>query len=261
MRIETRDLTVRYPGLGHPALEGVSLGVGDGSLVVLGGPNGSGKTTVLRAVLGLLAPATGEVRIDGRPVSEWPRSELARRIGVVAQREESWLPVSVEEVVRMGRYPHLGPFAPLGRADREIVEQALERADVADLRHRPVETLSGGEWQRVRIARALAQTPQALVLDEPGTALDLRHEMEAMELVRSLVEDGMACLLITHHLNIAARYADQVVLLHRGRVAAQGPPGEVLTRELVGRVFDWPVAIAPWADGTPQIIPLRPGEG
>ena len=180
MILQAEHLTIRYTDAPAPALSEVSLGVTPGSLMVLGGPNGSGKTTLLRALLGVLPPSTGSVSIDGRAVGNWPRDELARRIGVVSQREEVWVPLSVEEVVTMGRYAHLGPLTPIRAADRSVIQQVLERCDVAELRTRKADTLSGGEWQRVRIARALAQEPQALVLDEPGNALDVRHEMEVM---------------------------------------------------------------------------------
>jgi iron complex transport system ATP-binding protein len=123
-----------------------------------------------------------------------------------------------------------------------------------------VDSLSGGEWQRVRLARALAQQPRALILDEPTASLDVRHEMELFELFRTLVDDGLAGLVITHHLNLAARFADRIVLLSEGQLVAEGTPEEVLTREIVGRVFEWPVAVTPWCDGAPQIVPLRPGE-
>jgi iron complex transport system ATP-binding protein len=260
MILEARDLIVRYPAAARPAVDGVSLGVEPGSLVALGGPNGSGKTTMLRAFLGLLEPAGGSATVKGRPAAGWPKAELARSIGVVAQREELWVPLSVEEVVLLGRYPRLGALSPITAEDRGVVERALARCDVLDLRTRSADTLSGGEWQRVRIARALAQEPECLVLDEPATALDVRHEMEVMELIRTLVGDGLGCLLITHHLNLAARYADRVVLLDRGRMAAAGPPADVLREEVIARVFRWPVAVQPWRDGTPQFTPLRPRE-
>jgi iron complex transport system ATP-binding protein len=140
------------------------------------------------------------------------------------------------------------------------VQAALERCDVAGLARRPVDSLSGGEWQRVRLARALAQEPRALVLDEPTASLDVRHEMELLELVRRLVDGGMAGLVITHQLNLAARFADRMLLLDRGRLAAEGTPAEVLTRETLGRVFEWPVAVTTWCDGSPQVVPLRTGE-
>jgi iron complex transport system ATP-binding protein len=259
MILEGRRLTVRYPGAARDALSEVDVAVTAGSLVALAGPNGSGKTTLMRALLGTVPVAGGEALVDGRPVTAWSRPDLARVIGVVPQREEIWVSLTVQEFVLLGRYPRLGPLSPVSRADRAAVETALERCDVHDLADRRVDTLSGGEWQRVRIARALAQEPRVLVLDEPGTALDVRHEMEVMELARELVGEGIACLLISHHLNLAARYADRMTLLDQGRVVAAGPPGAVLTEPIVTRVFRWPLAVTDWL-GAPQLVPLRPGE-
>lgn len=254
------DATVRYPGAREPALDGVSLTLAPGELVAIGGPNGSGKTTLLRAMLGLVPLARGTVELAGTPVQRWSRRELARTLGVVSQREETVFPVRVSDTVMLGRYAHLGSLSPEGPEDRAAVAEALRRCDVAELRDRSTDTLSGGEWQRVRLARALAQEPRALVLDEPTASLDVRHEMEVFELVRSLVNGGLAAIVVTHHLNLAARYADRLLLLGRGRIAAEGRPAEVLRREVVTRVFEWPVAVTSWWDGSPQMVPLRPGE-
>jgi iron complex transport system ATP-binding protein len=128
------------------------------------------------------------------------------------------------------------------------------------LANRPIDSLSGGEWKRVRVARALAQEPRALVLDEPTASLDIRHEMELFELIRQLVDTGLAGLVITHHLNLAARFADRILLLDRGAVVAAGEPRTVMTRNTLSRVFDWPVAVTTLSDGSPQVVPLRPGE-
>jgi iron complex transport system ATP-binding protein len=151
-------------------------------------------------------------------------------------------------------------MAAMRAIDRAVVEESMRRADVLQLAERRTDTLSGGEWQRVRIARALAQEPQLLVLDEPTTSLDVRHEMEVFELVRRLAAQGIATLLVTHHLNLAARYADQLLLLHRGAAVMSGPPAAVLRSDIVASVFDWPVAITVWSDGAPQIVPLKPSE-
>jgi iron complex transport system ATP-binding protein len=131
---------------------------------------------------------------------------------------------------------------------------------VGALAGRSIDTLSGGEWQRVRLARALAQQPRILVLDEPTTSLDVRHEMELFELVRRLVDGGLAGLVITHHINLAARYADRILLLSAGRVAGDGQPSAVLREDTLRAVFDWPLAVTPWCDGSPQLVPLRPHE-
>ncbi len=260
MILEARDVTARYHGGARPALAGVSCAVDEGRLVAAVGPNGSGKTTLVRVLSGLLPPERGSVRVAGRDVGAWPRQELARVVGVLPQREEILFPLRVDETVMLGRYAHLGALAASREDDRAAVRAALERCDVTALAPRSIDSLSGGEWQRVRLARALAQRPRALVFDEPTASLDIRHEMELFELFRSLVDQGMAVLVITHHLNLAARFADHILLLSEGELVAEGPPAAVLSREVVGRVFEWPVAVIPWCDGSPQIVPLRPGE-
>ncbi len=248
---------MRYAGAAAQ-LDGADLVVRSGECVALVGPNGAGKTTALRALLGVVPLAAGEARVEGRAVGAWPREELARRVAVVAQREEPAFPMTVLEAVEMGRYPHLGPWRAAGPADREAVARALARADVAALADRWVDTLSGGEWQRVRLARALAQEPRALVLDEPTASLDVRHEMELFELVADLVaRDGLAALIVSHHLNVAARFAGRLVLLAGGRVIADDVPARVLVPERLAAVFDWPVAVHTLPDGTPQVHPER----
>lgn len=260
MILEALDLTIQYPGSSKPALDHVSCAVGSGELLAVVGPNGSGKTTLLRGLLGLVEATSGQALVQGRPIQRWRRSGLAKVIGVVTQREESVFPLRVAETVMLGRYARLGPLAAPGALDRAAVEQAMARCDVSDLRNRHVDTLSGGEWQRVRVARALAQEPAALVLDEPTSALDVRHEMEVLELVRVLVDCGLAGILVTHQLNLAARFADRLLLLNQGLVVAEGAPGAVLTTQTVESVFGWPIAVTDWIDGSPQVIPLRPGE-
>ncbi|HET9151606.1 MAG TPA: ABC transporter ATP-binding protein [Gemmatimonadales bacterium] len=255
--IRARSLTVRHPGAARAAVQDVSLDVARGEVVAIGGPNGSGKTTLLRALLGLMPVEQGDVELAGRPVRTWTRAGLAREVAVVAQREESVFPLRVREAVMLGRYPHLGPLQAEGPADRGAVQRALDRCDIADLAERRVDQLSGGEWQRVRLARALAQEPKALVLDEPTTSLDVRHEMELFELVAELARDGLAALVVTHGLNLAARFADRMLLMDRGRSAAFGAPADVLTEPVLSQVFRWPVAVFRWQGGAPQVVPLR----
>jgi iron complex transport system ATP-binding protein len=258
--LEADALTVRYPSTARPALDGVSCQVAASELVAVAGPNGSGKTTLVRALSGLVQPERGTVRVQGRPLADWGRAELARVLGVVPQREEIAFPLRVEEAVMLGRYARLGPLAAPGAIDRAAVHSALERCDAGTLAARSIDALSGGEWQRVRLARALAQEPAVLVLDEPTASLDVRHEMELLELIRRLVDQGLAGLVITHELNLAARYADRILLLSEGRVVAEGAPREVLIESTLSRVFEWPVAVTTWCDGSPQVVALRPGE-
>jgi iron complex transport system ATP-binding protein len=260
MIVQAESLEVRYREAAEPALTGVSCGLEERSLVAVVGPNGGGKTTLLRAILGMVPLQRGTVQVAGRPVTEWPRRELARLLGVVAQREELTFPLRVEETVLLGRYARLGPLTAVSEGDRAAVETALRRCDVWALRHRRTDTLSGGEWQRVRVARALAQEPRALLLDEPTAALDIRHEMEIFELVHQLVREGLAALVITHHINLAARYANRMILLSRGQVAAEGTPAKILVPAMLEQVFDWRLAVQTLPDGSPQILPLKPGD-
>jgi iron complex transport system ATP-binding protein len=257
---EARRAGYRYPGGPADAVRDADLAVRPGELVGLVGPNGSGKSTLVRLLLGALAPTAGQVSAFGRPAAGWPPRELARRVAVVTQREEPVFPLRVREAVFLGRYPLVGPTRPMGPADHAAVESALARADATALAGRWTTELSGGEWQRVRLARALAQEPDVLVLDEPTANLDLRHEMEAFELVATLSRaEGRTGVLVSHHVNLMARFVDRVVVLDRGTPIADGPPAQVLTRDTVERLFGWPVAMTAWR-GAPQVVPLRRGE-
>jgi len=259
--LDVRGVSCRYREAAADALDGVSLALHPGAFHAVLGPNGSGKTTLVRVALGVLAARQGTVELLGRPAARWSRRELARVVGVVPQREENLFPQRVRETVGLGRYPHLSLWGGLRSDDRTAVARALERCDVAHLAERSIWTLSGGEYQRVRLARALAQEPRLLVLDEPTTSLDVRHEMELFELARTLADEHrLAVLLVTHHLNLAARFADRLLLLSGGRAVADGAPAEVLTRETVEAVFGWPVAVEHFQD-RPQVIPLRVRKG
>lgn len=257
-----RDVTYRYPGASMAAVDGVSLDVDEGSFFALLGPNGSGKSTLLGVLLGEHAREKGEVAYRGRPLESWKRRELAREVAFVPQSEPLAFPMTVRSLVEMGRYPHVGVLGRAGAADHEAIDSAMERAGVRTLSARSVTTLSGGERQRARIARALAQEPTTLVLDEPTAALDLRYQMETFELLQSLTcEAGLTVLVATHNLNLAARYATELALLTQGVVKADGVPADVLRRDLLEEVYHWPVAVAPhpgpgFDEGAPQVTPL-----
>ena len=259
---EVRELRFRYEGAARPALDEVSLQVAAGDLYAIIGPNGSGKSTLLKLLLGALKPEGGDVFYSGRRVADWSRRALAQRIGVVPQGEEMAFPITVREMVAMGRYPHLGVLGRAGAEDRDAIEEAMQRCDVTELAERPISRLSGGERQRALIARALAQRPATLVLDEPTVSLDIRHEMEIFELLAQVTaRDRVTVVLVTHHLNLAARYADRLLLLDRGTPAAEGAPAEVLSCETIERVYQWAVMVGahpgPGPDaGAPQITPL-----
>lgn len=234
------------------------MSVPSGTLYAVLGPNGSGKSTLMRALLGVTPAAAGTTLLDGRHTSDWSAAEMARAIGAVPQSETIAFPLTTLELVGMGRYPHLGALEPPRPRDREAVDRALELCDVLDLRHRDVTTLSGGELQRARIARALAQEPRALVLDEPTASLDIRHQMAILELLRTSADRGMTVLLITHGLDRAAQFADRMLLIARGEVAAEGTPGEVMTEETLSTVYGWPVAVDPEPrTGALRVTPLR----
>jgi len=257
-----RGLTFAHPRAEEAAVRDVSLSVTPGQLLAVVGPNGAGKTTLLRLLTGSLTPQQGEVRLDDRQLGELDDRERARALAVVPQSESSPFPVTVREMVGMGRYAHLGPWERTGGLDRAVLERALERCAVAELADRQLGELSGGERQRARIARALAQEAPILLLDEPTAGLDLRYRMELFHLLRELRGEGLAVLVITHDLNLAARFADRLLLLDRGRATARGAPESVLSREALEAVYEWPLRVVehpgPGSDtGAPQTIPLR----
>jgi len=258
MRITAEGVTVTYTGLAAPALKDVSIDVAPGELYAVLGPNGSGKSTLMRALLGVTPLAGGRVTFDGRAAAAWSRKERACAVGAVAQSESIAFPLTTREMVAMGRYPHLGSLSGEGPNDKAAIAAALDACDVTGLAERDVTTLSGGEFQRARIARALAQEPRALVLDEPTASLDIRHEMGILELLRSAADDGITVVLITHGLDRAAEFADRMLLLSHGGVAAEGRPPEVLREDVLEEVYGWPVSVqADPAGGAPRVTPRR----
>ena len=252
------DVVLRYPGGKEPAVRGVSLDAPTGRITAVVGPNGSGKSTLVRTLLGRLAPERGRVTLDGRAIGDLTRREVATTLAVVPQREEPAFPLSARDFIALGRYPHGSAFSGPSTADRDAITSAVERADVGALADRSTDELSGGEWQRVRIARALAQGGRALVLDEPTTFLDVAHEMAVFELLDSLARSGLCVLLVSHQLNLVARFADHIVLLHHGIIAAAGTPAEVMRGEVLERVYEWPLVVTrDPAVGAPVLVPLR----
>jgi len=258
--IRYENVVVRYPSATRDALAGVSLETQRGRLTAVVGPNGSGKSTLVRALLGLIPVTAGRLVIDDQPVAALGRASIARRIAVLTQREELTFPLTIDEYVALGRFPHLGGWRGVRGADREAIARGLDRAGVDALARagRRLQELSGGEWQRVRLARALAQESEALVLDEPTTFLDVAHEMAVFELLHQLAADGLAVLLVSHQLNLVARFADHIVLLHQGHVAAAGPPDDVMQASTLERVYEWPLVVTrDPAVGAPALLPLR----
>lgn len=233
---------VRYPGAVDWAMRDVTLEFTPGVHSAVLGPNGAGKSTLLRALGGLLACERGGAHVEGRPSGEWPRRELARRMAFVSSTEEGAFPVRVREYVGLGRNPYLGSFDPPGDEDREIVGSALARTDMEGLAERYMTNLSAGELQRARVARALAQQPAILLLDEPTAHLDIGHEYAVFDLLSQLVvELALTIVNVTHNINMASRFASRVVLMRAGAVVADGEPGSVLTPEHLGTAYDWPV--------------------
>lgn len=223
-------------------LSDVALRFSPGELTIVAGPNGAGKSTLVRVAAGALTPSAGSVEFFGRPLAAWSTAERSRRRAVVSQRSEIAFGFTSREVVLLGRHPH--SELPEGRRDLQIAEQALARVEVSHLAERDVTTLSGGELQRVEIARALAQLESdvpaaetALFLDEPTSNLDLAHQHAVLALARDTSRAGRLVVAVLHDLNLAAQYADRLVVLDGGRVAADGPPREVLTSELIWKVF------------------------
>jgi iron complex transport system ATP-binding protein len=243
-----------------PVLDAVDVTLRPGQLLLVVGPNGSGKTTLVRILSGVLAARAGHVELGGRALSELSRREVARSLAVVPQEMLAPFPYRVREMVAMGRAPFLGPLGREGPRDREVVEQALAVLGLSGLAERLFPTLSGGEKQRVALARALAQECPVLLLDEPTAHMDLGHRLQAFEWIRAWVAEEPAirgALLVTHDLILAARFADAVVLLDRGRVVAQGEPREVLTPLRIGTVYGVEAAVSEDEEGRPVIVAVR----
>jgi iron complex transport system ATP-binding protein len=219
-------------------LSDLSLTLSPGEFVVVVGPNGAGKSTLLRVLSGTLSPRAGQVTLFGQDLARLERRTVARRIAVVPQGGEVAFGFSVEQVVMMGRTPHQSGLQLASTVDSTVVTEAMAMTGILDLRHRAVAELSGGEQKLVALARALAQKPGVLLLDEPSAHLDPRHAVALFELLVSQArEQGLSCLAIAHDLNLAAAFADRVVLLHRGAVRACGTVAEVMTQENLSHAF------------------------
>lgn len=255
--IAFKQLIARYPRARQPAVDGVSAVAADGVLTAVVGPNGSGKSTLVKALLGRVPVVSGEIMVDGQATTTISRRAVAQRVAVVVQREEPAFPMRVRDYLALGKYPAIGAWARASELDRSV-NAAAENAGVTSLLPRPTDELSGGEWQRVRFARALVQGTATLVMDEPTAALDVGHEMETFELLAGLASAGRCVLVISHQLNLVARFAQHVILLHRGRVAASGSPDDVMRASTLESVYECPlVVVRDPAVGAPTLIPLR----
>ena len=256
MTLQIRDLAFGYDE--EAVLAGLELSVEAGELLAVLGPNGSGKTTLLQCVNRILEPEGGSIEIDGDCVSHLSRQEAARRVGYVPQEEASAFPATVFETILQGRKPH-GGWSP-GQADREAVAAAIEQLGLGSFAMRQVDALSGGQRQKVRLARALVQNPSVLLFDEPTSALDLKHQLDVMELIVEHVRnEEVAALLAIHDLNLAARYCDRVALLQDGEVYTVGEP-DVLTPETIRSVYDVEATVRQH-NGHRVIVPEQPTSG
>lgn len=236
-RLLAEGVTLSYDGV-QTVVHGLTLRIPDGAVTSIIGPNGCGKSTLLRALARLIAPRGGVVLLDGQAIHRQPTREVAKRLGLLPQQPVAAEAITVEDLVRRGRYPHQALFQTLTRRDQAAVDRALALAGVADLRARPVDELSGGQRQRAWIAMALAQETPILLLDEPTTYLDITHQQEIFALVRRLNrEEGRTIVMVLHDVNDAARISDHLVVMQQGSIVAEGPPRHVLTPALLADVF------------------------
>ena len=257
--VQARDLSVR---IGQTRiLDRVTFSVGEGEYLAVIGPNGAGKTTLVRSLIGLWPHQGGTVTIRGKPLSRYRQKELAAVVGYVPQADGGPLPFTVREFVLMGRYPHLSPFTALSASDRDAADRALEQTALSPLAGRRMDTLSGGERQKVFIAAALAQEARVLLLDEPTTFLDPLHQDEVLGILTRLnSEAGVTIVSVTHDINSAAMISDRVMALKDGRVAFIGPPADLMVPSTLKGIFGKTFLFTPHPlTGEPVIVPG--GEG
>jgi iron complex transport system ATP-binding protein len=253
--LEIKSLSIAY--YQRPALREITLAVHPGEILVVVGPNGAGKSTLIRAVSGVLPSQHGEIFFDGRNLNRLSVTQRARYLAVVPQARDIPAAFSVYETVLIGRTPYLGWMGQASFHDHTRVEAALQRVNALELADRRVGELSGGEQQRVLLARALAQETPVLLLDEPTTHLDLKNQSSLLNLVQDLVsKQSLAVLMVLHDLNLAGLYGDRIALLIDGRLEALGTPDQVLTEDRLGSVYDMPVHVIPHPDyGSPLVLP------
>lgn len=241
MRLTCEALAFGYPR--KPVGAGLSLTVTPGEVLVLLGPNGSGKTTLFKTMLGLIPAQGGTVRLDDRPLASLSRREVALQLGYVPQAFAGYFPFTVRETVLMGRTAHIGIFASPSSGDRAVADRMLEALGIAHLAEEPYTRISGGERQLTLIARALAQEPSLLVMDEPTASLDFGNAVRVLERIRSLADEGITIILSTHDPDHAFLCGDRVALLKDGRLVALGPPNETITPQRLNELYGVDVAI------------------
>lgn len=236
-----RDLFCGYNG--KAVVRGVSFSLKEGTFLGVIGPNGAGKTTLFKAISKVLKPMSGRIEYHGRDLSEISALDLAREVAVLPQLLEVPFSFSVEEFVAMGRYPHLGRFHLPKRHDLGAIRDAMDMAEVSHLAKRRIKNLSGGERQRVLFAQALAQEPKLMLLDEPVSHLDIKHQVELLDLLRRLDKEGLTVIVTLHDLNLAGEYCDELLLLDEGLICAKGSPKEVLTYQIIEKVYKTTVVV------------------
>lgn len=254
--LQARDVTLSYGD--RTVVEGLDLDIAPGRITAIVGANGCGKSTLLRALARLLAPTGGQVLLDGEPIAHRPSKHVARVLGLLPQSPVAPEGITVADLVGRGRHPHQRLLARWTEHDHAAVASALEATGTADLADRSVDELSGGQRQRVWIALALAQETDILLLDEPTTFLDVAHQVEVLDVLAELGrERGTTIVMVLHDLNLAARYADELVAMSAGRIVASGAPADILTPELVESVFGIRshVILDP-VSGTPLVVPI-----
>ncbi|MFJ6216665.1 ABC transporter ATP-binding protein [Streptomyces sp. NPDC092296] len=254
-RLEVRGASIGYNR--RPVSEQLSVRIPDQSFTVVIGPNACGKSTLLRAVSRLVAPSSGQVVLDGRSIASYRAKEVARRLGLLPQTSSAPDGITVAELVARGRHPHQKLLRQWTAQDERAVLDAMAATAVTDLSGRHVDELSGGQRQRVWVAMVLAQQTPIMLLDEPTTFLDIAHQIDLLELFTDLHRAGRTLVAVLHDLNHAARYATHLIAMHEGRIVAEGTPQEVVTADLVRKVFALECRIVPDpVTGTPMVIPL-----
>jgi len=239
--LEVKNLSCGYGK--EDILKGISFSVADKEFLGIIGPNGAGKTTLFRALTGILKPRNGEVLYKNRMLSEVPRKEIAREIAVLPQSLEVPFSFTVEEFIAMGRFPYRQSMWPFTQEDKKAIERAMELAGVQKLKERMVNQLSGGERQRVFFAQAIAQEPKLMLLDEPTTHLDIKYQMEIMELIDDLNKNGITIIVILHDLNMAAEYCKRIILLKDGKIHADGTPDQVVDYKIIEDAYNTVVIV------------------
>jgi iron complex transport system ATP-binding protein len=254
--VRVKDLTHAYDG--NRVLDEMSFSVGKGDIFIVIGPNGSGKTTLMKLMAGLIRPRTGIIEIAGKHIQAIPRKQLARQIAFVPQQVPTDFPFMVQDVVLFGRAPHLGAFGLSSAEDMRLADQAMTFTEVRHLAKRRLNQLSGGECQRVFIARAICQTPDIIVLDEPTASLDIAHQLRIMDMMEKMKQEkNITVIMVSHDVNLAAMYADTLMLVNRGRKIRVGKPSAVLRYDILESVYGCPLLVDENPlDKLPRVTPV-----